>query len=162
MGLKEELNRLIAAEREKLEARDRQHSAFHDVQRSRFAPLRAALSELAQAVEATCLRLRLHDTSALLELGYERDGHFHTELRCEIQPNFDTDFRAARGASLFREAPGYRVEETQYFEYPEYDTAEHSAVFDDESSLAEHLAQKIAEHVAHRRHLAAIAQRRKG
>ncbi len=162
MGLKEELERLIDAERGKLEARDREHSVFHDVQRSRFAPLRAALNELAQAVAATYLRLRLHDSSALLELGHERDGRFHTELRCEIQPNFETDSPADRGASLFREAPGYRIEETQYFEYPEYDTSEHSAVFDDESTVAEHLAQKIAEHVAHRQHLAAISRRRNG
>ena len=162
MGLKEELENLIRAARENLEARDQKHSAFHDIQRARFAPLAAALSELAQAVEGAYLRLRLHDSSALLELGDERDGHFHTDLRCEVQPNFETDFPADRGASLFREAPGYRIEETQYFEYPEYDTSEHTAVFDEESKVAEYLAQKIAEHVAHRRHLAAIMLRRKG
>lgn len=161
MGLKEELENLIRAERGKLEARDQKHSAFHDVQRTRFAPLRAVLGELAQAVEPTYLRLSLHDSSALLELGNERDGHFRIELRCEVQPNFATDFHADPGASLFHEAPGYRIEETQYFEYPQYDTSEHTAVVEDEAQAAQHLAQKIAEHVAHRRHLAAITQRRK-
>lgn len=162
MGLKDEIERLIRTEREKLEARDQEHSTFNDIQRARFASLRAALGELTQTVEATYLRLTLHDSSALLELGHERDGYFYTESRYEVQPNFETDFFADRGTSLFREAPGYHIEEIQYFEYPEYDTSEHTAVFDDESIVAEHLAKKIAEHVAHRRHLAAIMQRRKG
>src|ERR1700693_641852 len=108
MGIKEELENLIQAERERLEARDQQHGSFHEIQRSRFAPLRAVLQELAEAVEPTYVRLRLHDSSALLELGDERGGHFRTALGCEFQPILKPPRPADQGASLFRDEPGFR------------------------------------------------------
>lgn len=159
MTLKEEIEKLIRVEREKLEAREQKHTDYHGRQRERFVPVSTLLQQLSVSVEPDYLKLHLHDASAILELGRERDGYFRSQLRCTVEPNFAVQAGAAPGESLFREEPGFRLDETHYFHEPEYDTSERTVILSDEADLAEYLAQKIAEHVAHCRHLKSLAQR---
>ncbi|MCE7913081.1 MAG: hypothetical protein DYH15_00070 [Nitrosomonas sp. PRO4] len=161
MSLKDEIEKLIKAEQSKLENRDEKHAQYYERQQKRFAPLRAVLEEICASVDFEYLESRFSNDSATLELGRMEGSSRSTDSRWEIEPNYGVRFHAEAGDSLFYEEPGFKVEETEYYRYPEFDMAEDTKTFEDERAVSEFLVRKIVEKVAHYRHLESLAAKRK-
>lgn len=161
MSLKDEIEKLISAEQSKLENRDEKHSRFHERQRQRFAPLRAVLEEICASVDSKYLESRIGDDSIILELGRIEGSSRSTDVRWRIEPNYGVRFPAEAGDSLFFEEPGFRVEETKYYRYAEFDMVENTKAFEDEQAVSQYLVRKIAEQVAHYRHIESRGAKRK-
>lgn len=121
ISLKDEIEKLIQQEQQKIKERDQKHMEYHERQRQRFQPLRALLEELVASVDSKHIESHIFDDHATLEIGEKKDDYFSAETRWEIEPNFDIRFRAEKSESLFNEQPGFRVEETNYYDAPEYD-----------------------------------------
>jgi hypothetical protein len=51
MSLKDEIDKLISAERALLEQRDAKENEFDELQKTRFLPLRAVLEQLIKSVD---------------------------------------------------------------------------------------------------------------
>lgn len=160
MSLKDEIEKLIQQEQQKIEERDQGHMEYHERQRQRFRSLRSLLEELVSSVDSKHIESRIFDDHATLEVGEKKDDYFSAETRWEIEPNFDVSFQAENSESLFYEQPGFRVEETNYYEFPEYHVSEHKHVFNTEQETAEYIIKKIAEKMAHYRHLDKSAAQR--
>lgn len=129
MSLKDEIEKIIKSEQRKIEQRDQKHTEYHERQRQRFNPLRALLDELVAAVDPNHIASRIFEDHATLEVGKKKNDYFSTETRWEIQPDYDVSFGAEKGESLCCEKPGFRVEETNYYDAPEYDVLEHTRTF---------------------------------
>lgn len=144
MSLKDEIEKLIQQEQQKIEEFGQRLSEFSGRQRLRFQSFRTLLEEIVASVDTKHIEARISDERATLQVGKRKDGHFFTEIRWEIEPNNN---------GLLCEQPGYSVEETHYYEFPEYDVLEHKLVFNNEQETADHIVKKIAEKMAHYRHL---------
>lgn len=154
MGLKEEIERVVAAERQKLAARDQSHAEYHEVQRRRFQPMRALLEELAASVEPTYLEIQLDESSATLEVGDKGKQHSNIDIRWEIEPDYEIASPIDEGQGLFREKSGFRVDEKKYYYMPEYEVFESTRKFATEAEVAEYLIREIAKELAQYRHFA--------
>lgn len=157
MGLKDEIEKLIQAERQKLESRDRQHTEYQERQRQRFQPLKALLTEVAASVEPEFIDPRISEDSGVIEIRRKKEGPGFADIRWKIEPDFEVRFHAEKGESLFEPKNGFRVEETEYYRYPESDMSERTHRFEAERNVAEYLIAKITEKVAFYRHLDKIA-----
>jgi len=150
MSLKDEIEKLIQAEQEKIKSRDKQHADYQQRQRDRFVAMRAILKEITESIEPKYIESRIGDDSARIKIG--RDAYWN------IQPNYDIRFGAASEESLFYEKPGFKVEEKMYYVN---DMFEDIKTLSDENEVAEYLIKEITEKVAHYRHLEALEQKRK-
>jgi len=158
MSLKDEIEKLIQAEHEKIETRDKKHDDYHQRQRDRFVSLRAILKEITESIDPKYLESRIGNDSARIEIGRKEKSYRSTDAYWNIEPNYDVSFGAAADESLFYEKPGFKVEETVYYID---DMSEDNMTFSDENEVAEYLIKKITEKVAHYRHLEALAEKRK-
>ena len=148
MSLSDEINKLINAERNNLESRDVAHSEYHKRQCDRFAPLHRVLEELASSIEPEYFNVHIYDNNATIEVGQRKDSNLHAELRIKVGPNFEISWGAQEGKSLFREASGFRITETHYWEFPDYDTSEQKKTIASELEVAEYLIRSVAKKVA--------------
>jgi hypothetical protein len=158
MSLKDEIEKLIQAEQEKIESRDKQHANYHQRQRERFVSMQAILKEIAESIGPKYLESRIGDDSARIEIGRKEKSYRSTDAYWNIEPNYHIRFGAASEEGLFYEKPGFKVEETVYYID---DMSEDSKIFSDESEVAEYLIKQITEKVAHYRHLEELEQKRK-
>ena len=168
MSLREEIEKLILLEQEKLATHERKENEFHARQRERFAALRKVLDELLGSVESAYLRGQVSDQSATIEVGKSTHSRsFETDIRWEIEPNFGTRSSGKEDEGLFHEEGGFRVQETQYYNslglfHPESaEPSERTHVFATELQVCEYLAKRVAEKVAFYRHSAGLANRAK-
>lgn len=161
MSLKREIEKIIQAEREKLESRDREHNDYHNRQRDRFQPLRALLDELVASIDPAHLKASIRDYRATIQVGTTRSdsAYFSADARWQIQPNYDVRFEAVKGESVFQESPGFRVEENVYHRDPEYSTSEKNLTFNTEEQVISYLLGKVAEQIAFYQHLRAQRNR---
>ena len=88
MSLNDEIEKLIQAEKQKLELQDTRSSQLHKRQEERFAPLRRVLEELVKSVDAQFIQANIVESSARVDLGETEKEHFRVEIRWEIQPNY--------------------------------------------------------------------------
>ncbi len=160
MSLRDEIEKLISAEKSNLEDRDKKHADYYQRQRDRFASLRVVLEEISVSINSKYLKSRIGDHSATMYLGRNQGSSWLTDIRWRIEPNYDVRFRPEAGESLFHEEPGFTVEETQYYRLPEDDTLESSKNLPNEQAASEYLIRKIAEKVAHYHHLESLAAKR--
>ena len=162
MSLREEIDRLIRAEREKLEQRDRRDKEYHSRQQERFRPMRALLEEVAGSISPEYLRMRILEHGASFEVGTkktDRDYYFEIDARWWIEPNYSFGSYAA-GESVLQEEPGVKIEEKLYFHLPEYEVSERTQVFSTENDVAEYLVRELAKKIAHYEHLKTLRSRR--
>jgi len=161
MSLKDEIEKLIRIEQEKIDAREQKHHEYQERQRQRFALVRTILQGITDSIEGVYIRTRIDDDTARIELGMSNGDYFETDIQWQVQPNFGTRCSASKDEGLFYEEAGFRVEETQYYHsLPEYHgPSEHTHIFPTESQTCEYLAAKSAEKVAQYRHLTQLAQR---
>lgn len=155
MSLKDEIERIISAERKKLEVKDKDHADHHERQCQRFQSMRVLLQEIVASVQPDYLQAQINEWSATLELGDKKRGrHAYPHIRWKIEPyqelalsNDDTPF--------FEEKPGFRVEEMRnHFYLPEPEIEENTYVFATETETAQYLVTEIAKEVAQHRHYA--------
>jgi hypothetical protein len=69
MSLKDEIERLIQKEQDKLEIRDRADLEFRERQCLRFQVMRGLLQELVDSIEPAYIEATMFDDSAVLRLG---------------------------------------------------------------------------------------------
>ncbi len=150
MSLKDEIDKLIQAERKKLKVKDQADEEHHERQRRRFTTMHAVLREIAESIDTQYLEARLDDSRATIKVGKKtRETYWETDIRWLIEPNWGLGGEIG----TFEVRPGFRVEETEYFKYPEREILEETRTFKSESEVAEYLLPKIAEKVAFYRHL---------
>jgi len=156
MSLKDEIEKIVAAERKKLEEKDQADADFHTRQRLRFEPLRVLLTDLSNSIEPTYLKVNLFNESASIELGKLTDGVKGTDTRWEIYPGkaFVSKLDREQGIQgTYKEYHKFMIEETEYYWFPEYHDKERRLEFSLESEVLEYLAKKITGKVAFYRHL---------
>jgi hypothetical protein len=146
MSLKDEIEKLVAAERKKLEDKDQADADFNTRKRLRFEPLRALLTDLSNSIESIYLKVNLFTDSASVELGQLTDGIKGKDTRWRIYPNWSFP-------GTEKESPTFTIEETEYYWFPEYHDKERRLDFSLESEVLEYLVKKITEKVAFYRHL---------
>lgn len=153
MSLKDELDRIIAAERRDLENVDPRSEAFRKSQRDRFAEIRPLLAELADAVDDAYVRVRMSDARVVIDVGdtptdadlFEIDG------RWELEPNPATRFVAEPGARAAPRKSGFLVWKTLYLrplmdpDYLTWDRLE----FDSGEEAFQYVFQDVARQMAH-------------
>lgn len=159
MSLKDEIEKLVRAERAKLESRDRKHSDFYARQRERFAPLQRVLQELSASVDERYLRATIREDSAHIEVGRDEAQYFSPDVKWRIEPNYDISVSAEPSESLFIDQPGFRVSETQYYRAPDSGTCERNHVFDDEKAVTEYIVKGVAEQIATYEHMASLRKK---
>jgi hypothetical protein len=153
MGLKDEIEKLIRTEQDKLKNTEQKDREFYEHQRQRFIPMRAIIEEISKSIEPEYIRVSIQESDARIELGRKNSrDYFEEDVRWEIMPNYRW-LPLQKGESLRCGEPGFRVEERITFQYPNYDTSEHTYTFDNEQATAECLIKKIAEKVGFYRHL---------
>ena len=158
MILKDEIERLIRAEQEKLDKSDQKTKEHSERQKQRFIPMRAIIEEISKSIEPEYIRVSISDSHAMIEVGRKKArDNFEDEIRWEIQPNYQTQVSSESGV-MYLEQPGFRVEERLIQYEPEI--LEHTYTFKDEQLTAEYLLKKIAEKVARYRHLEALVKSR--
>ena len=148
MGLKDEIEKLIATERAKIGERESKDDEYSERQCARFANLRVILNEIAASVNSRYLSSRIGDQSADLKLGTMRGTSRDVDIHWHIEPNSSLRTPIDPDGTPFVEKPGFKVETTHYFHQPIPDELESTKVFEDEQSVSEHLVKEIAKRVA--------------
>lgn len=149
MSLKDEIDKLIQAEREHLEQRDAKDYEFDELQKARFLPLRAVLEEVIKAVDPAYLRVELKDHQATIEVGKHWDNCFEVDIRWCIEPMSTPRLEAEAGEALFEAQPGFSIEEVETFQLPEFNQFEHTYTFETEGEVVQHILKKMTENIAH-------------
>jgi hypothetical protein len=116
LGLREEVQKLIDADRARTEACLRQAKEFHQQQVERMRPLTAALREIVDAIPGG--HVVLEEIAALCKICVLRDPakRFDAELKIDVEPDW--------GPITLEARPGWRVKETAIYEMPEYEVVE--------------------------------------
>src|ERR1039458_5864234 len=154
MSLKEEIDKLIEAERKGLEVADQRALEHRERQRQHFAPLAALLAEIKASVEPKYLDAVVYEDRAIVKVGRPFHGLFEVALRWEIAPY---NFGAPLERCVSHERPGFCVEETRWYNF-EHAVFESQHVFADAAAVAEYLIAEIAKEVALYEHQEAIVR----
>ena len=160
MSLKDEIDKLISAERALLEKRDAKEKEFDELQKARFLPLRAVLEQLIKSVDPTYLRVQLTDYHASIEVGRHADNSFEVNEQWKIEPKFTPREEPESGEALFEAQPGFSVEEVTMRHHPEFKHLEHAYTFETEGQVIRHLLKEMAKWIAHYQHLDESARKR--
>ena len=147
MGLKEEIQNLIATERGRLETRESKMDQFLSTQKARLTVLNSLLTELANAVSPEYVRTNLAEDTAEISVGWNRpeDGAFETKLRWTVAPNHQSKIDHEAGYAWLDPSVGFTVVETSFLAY---EMSEQKRTFPDEATLVEHIANNIAKRIA--------------
>lgn len=144
-NLKDEIEKLVQLEEKNIESKNKKNSEFHERQRERFAPLRTTLEEIVNAIDPSLVQAKIRVSSARLEIGRTRNGHFRAETRWEIEPSY----RHPDGIAGDRaEESGFAVEATTYFQFADVDHLERSLTFKNDQALVDYLMGEIAKKIA--------------
>lgn len=149
MSLRDEIEKMIQAEKAKLEVRDQKQEDYCETQRNRFVPLKEVLREITSPIDPKYIDISISDDRAIISMGYHGK-----DLRWVIEPDFEVCFRAASDESLFESRPGFRLEETIYHYVGDF--SESTQKFDSQQSLVEYLVAEIVKKAAHFLHLDSI------
>ncbi len=168
MGLKDEIEKIIATELEKLREDDRREEEFWSEQRQRFQPMRALLQEFVASVGPDHLKAKILDEIAILQMGkFERESEcFETDVTWRIEPNSESEF--ANDSLQWRAVAGFCITETGYNRLPSHvtrrlkdfgygETMERRHTFDTATEAAQYLVEQIAKKLAWYKHLDQIS-----
>jgi hypothetical protein len=147
MGLREEIQNLIASERQKLEAADnRKHEHWREEEK-RFAVMKALLKEMVSSFGDSYIRSEILAYSATLSVGWNapENGAFETKIRWKIKPNSISKFDIPAGESWTESSQGFSVEETSYLAY---ELDESKRLLPNEQEVLGYLTSRIARQVA--------------
>ena len=102
MSLKDEIAKIVRAERDKLESRDQGHKEYHERQRESFQPMGALLKVPDALVDGAHLKAAIREDSATVEVG-KKEGdktYFQSDARWRIEPSFQVYFHADKGEAF--------------------------------------------------------------
>lgn len=152
MSMKDEIDKIIQIERQKLDAKDSADREFYQRQLQRFTQLRAVIEELINSVESRFVQADLRNGSSTLKVGHTEPSGFIVDVLWEIWPNYQLSDHA--------ELPGFIVEETTYYYMPKYDERESRRTFPSEHEVVEYVTATIAKNIAYRQHLEDMSAKR--
>ena len=156
MSLKDEIEKLIRAEQTNLENRDSKDDNFEQRQRNRFASLRVVLEEISTSVDSKYVNSTIGDSVAIIQVGRTKDSTWRADIFFRIEPNYDMKFDEKARESLSREEkPGFKLEVDE-LDLP----SKKMQNLPDEQAISQYLIKKIAEKVAHYRHMESLAAKR--
>jgi hypothetical protein len=155
MSLKDEIEKLIQAERSKLEQKDVATKNYREKHLLRFQAMRRTLDEIVQSIAPEYLESELDESDARITIGLRNatSGDFKEEISWHIEPNFRFGKRDEPSEGWLIEEPGFQVEETETHEPPGAELIENSHTFNNEAQVAQHIVPIIAKHVALHEHL---------
>ena len=160
MSLKDEIDKLISAERALLKQRDAKENEYNELQKARFLPLRTDLGQLIKSVDPTYLRVQLTDYHASIEVGRHGSDSFEVNVQWKIEPKFAPREEPEDGEALFEAQPGFSVEEVTTYHRPEFRQLEHSYTFETEGEVIRHILKDMAKWIAHYQELEESALKR--
>jgi hypothetical protein len=160
MNLKDEIDKLISAERARLAQRDAKEKEFDELQKARFLPLRAVLEQLIKSVDPSYLRFQLTDYHASIEVGTHGNDNFEVNVQWRIEPKFTPREEPEDGEALFEAQPGFSVEEVTTCHRPEFRQLKHTYTFETERQVILHMLKEMAKWIAHYQHVDESARKR--
>lgn len=142
MSLKDEIDKLIAAERETLAKLDTERRNFHEQQKTHFLPLRAVLEEMIKAVDSAYLRVGLGVKQATIGVGEYKGNRFEADIEWLIScwPDESPD-----GEEL--EQWVFSMVETTILSYSKEHILERYK-FETVEAVVQHLVKKVAKQIA--------------
>jgi hypothetical protein len=157
MSLKDEIEKLVQAEKAKLDAADRNHDEFYARQIQRFRPLKTVLEQFVHSVDARFLKASISDGQAAFQVGrnWATKG-CQKDITWEIQTNHSMRMM---DVMELRDEEGFVIQETRYFYAPSHDTIEKRHTFKSETELVQYLARAISKEIAQSLRLDEIARR---
>lgn len=160
MGLREEIQHLIAAERQKLEAADGRKNEYWHEEEMHFAGLKSLLEQMIAAFDPAYVKAEIQAYTANISVGWNapENGSFETKIQWKIAPHSALKFDVVAGESWREFSPEFDVEETSYLAY---ELHQNKRLFANEQELLEYLTRSIAQQVAGFEHVNAKALSRR-
>jgi hypothetical protein len=140
MTLREEVEKLIAAEKARLAAGRQKAQEFHQQQKERMRPLTAALQEIVAALPGD--HIKLEEIGALCRICVLSDPakKFDEEMRFDIEPNWEPISLETRS--------GWKVKETLFCRFPEYEVIEREHKLNSEAEVCDLILPRLAREIA--------------
>jgi len=149
MSLKNEIEKIIQAERKKLKIQDEKSNEFFQRKKERFKPMTVLLKEVADSFENEYLEIEIYDDSARIEVGKRKDEVFDHRITWTVEPNSGCSLTHQEDGTLFYDEPGFKMEENLWLTD---DVIEKNLTFETEQETVEYLIKEIAKIVAQQRH----------
>ena len=160
MGLREEIQDLIASERKKLEAADNRKKEYWLEEEKRFAVMKPLLEEMVRVFGPSYVKSEILSYSASIRVGRNtpENGSFETKIHWKIVPHSISKSDVQAGESWRECLQGFNLEEASYLAY---ELSERKRFFPNEQELLDYLTRSIAHQVAAFEHVAEKASSRR-
>lgn len=157
MSLKEELEKIIHAERPDAFTTGQRDAASGTSQRAQLDEVRPLFEEFADAVDESFVRVRIADTRVVIDVGDTASDadSFEIDGRWELEPNPELRFLAEPGAEVFRPKSRFVIRKTLYLRplmEPENLTWDRIE-FDNGVDAFQYVFQDVAKQIARHRRL---------
>jgi hypothetical protein len=159
MSLRDEIESLIAQERNQLEAQDQIKQDLEERKKQRFKIMRSLLQELVDSLEPECIRANLLDKSVEIKFGYItiRDIYSNPEWLVDTEwyvcPNWESGFLGSEKQWEIKEKDGFWVNEKTWTYIGSRERwADKACSFLTEAETLEYLTKQIAKRFAYYRH----------
>jgi hypothetical protein len=147
MSLKDEIDKLIAAERETLEKQAVEFRTYREKQKAHFLPLRAVLEEMIKAIDPAYLRVRLEDEEATIEVVNPKMNRLNSELFWSIGSGWVDDLPDEE--ELLEEHRVFSLVEMSRHElYLDVEPLSKVFKFQTTAEVIQHLLKQIAKQIA--------------
>ena len=161
MSLRDDFRKIIDAELRDFEGGKHQDDSSRNPMKVRLDEVRPLLTEFAEAVDDTHVRVRILDTRVVIDVGDTPSDRerFEIDGRWELEPNPDVRFLAEPGAEVIRPKSSFIVWKTLYLrplmdpENLSWDRME----FDSGVAAFEYVFQDVAKQIARQKRLEAAA-----
>jgi len=157
MSLKEELEKIIHAQRPDVFSTGQQDAASGTSQKVQLDEVRPLFEEFADAVDESFVRVRIADTRVVIDVGDTASDadSFEIDGRWELEPNPELRFLAEPGEEVFRPRSRFVIRKTLYLRplmEPENLTWDRIE-FDNGVDAFQYVFQDVAKQIARHRRL---------
>ncbi len=152
MGLKEELQKIIDAERQNLGDEDVAQDEYSANKKRQFSVLGKLLRELSNELDPQYGEISVSDDFATIVLA-RKEGKGEEETQITVEPDYDTSLGEGSFLGKFINVDGFRLEQEDFYQYPEYNTFEKTEKFPTEEAVMEYLLKEIGEKIAYFQHI---------
>jgi len=140
MTLREEVKKLLAAEKARMEADQQKTKQFHAQQKERMRPLALALHEIVAALPGDYVTLE--EIGALYRICVLRDParKFDEAMRFDFEPNWEPITLETRS--------GWKVREIIFRKFPEYEVIDREHKLTSESEVCNFILPRLVQEIA--------------